>query len=128
MEKMIIMVFPFMVSQLIFLPQSISLIAIVGLTLAGVMEIRQGHIGRIGLAINALLLWQIFFGTWMFLPEWFQWYLNIGTIMMFIAVPAYIFGQSLPKEFYQVSFILYGSLSVILAVIIFAFSGVPIRL
>ncbi|MFZ3077173.1 MAG: hypothetical protein WA139_01845 [Candidatus Aenigmatarchaeota archaeon] len=122
------MVFPFMVSQLIFLPQSISLIAIVGLTLAGVMEIRQGHIGRIGLAINALLLWQIFFGTWMFLPEWFQWYLNIGTIMMFIAVPAYIFGQSLPKEFYQVSFILYGSLSVILAVIIFAFSGVPIRL
>ena len=112
------MAFPFMIGSLVFIPKVISYIALVGLVIAGIAEFRQGHIGRIGIAANAFLLWQIFFPIWSNIPNWFQWYLNVGTILAVIAIPSYLFRFSLPSEFYTFSFICYGSFSVILAILV----------
>jgi len=61
-----------MVEQLVFLPKSISLAALLVLIVAGTAEIRQGHIGRPGIVANGFLLWQIFFSSWNILPYWFS--------------------------------------------------------
>ena len=55
------MTIAFMIGSLIFIPKIISYVALIGLMIAGIAEFRQGHIGRIGIAGNAFLLWQIFF-------------------------------------------------------------------
>jgi len=112
------MAIPFMVGGLVFIPKIISYVALIVLVLAGIAEFRQGHIGRLGIAGNAFLLWQIFYPTFLSLPNWFQWYLNIGTILAIIAIPSYLFKFSLPSEFYTFSFIGYGSFSVILAIVV----------
>ena len=121
------MAFPFMIDSLVFLPPSISMLALLGLLIAGIVEIRHGMwIGRPGITVNALLLWQIFYKSWTFLPEWFQWYLNIGTVVAIVSLGSYLLGESLPKEFYQITFILYGSISIIAVVWMAIFSGIPI--
>jgi len=112
-----------MIGTFIFVPKIISYIGLIGLIIAGIAEFRQGHIGRLGIAANAFLLWQIFFNVFTQLPIWFQWYLNIGTLFAIIAIPSYLFKFSLPKEFYQISFILYGSFSIIIAAIMPFFLG-----
>ena len=112
------MAIPLMLGSLVFVPKVISYIALIILVLAGIAEFRQGHIGRLGIAGNAFLLWQIFFPIFSTLPNWFQWYLNIGTILAIIAVPSYLFKFSLPSEFYTFSFIGYGSFSIILAIVV----------
>ena len=112
------MAIPFMIGGLVFIPKIISYIALAGLIIAGIAEFRQGHIGRLGIAGNAFLLWQIFFPVWATLPNWFQWYLNVGTILAVIAIPSYLFKFSLPTEFYKFAFIAYGSFSIILAIVI----------
>ena len=58
------------------------------------------------------------FPIWTTLPNWFQWYLNIGTILAIIAIPSYLFKFSLPTEFYKFVFFGYGSFSIILALVI----------
>lgn len=112
------MAIPFMIGSLVFIPKIISYMALAGLIIAGIAEFRQGHIGRLGIAGNAFLLWQIFFPVWTTLPHWFQWYLNIGTILAVIAIPSYLFKFSLPTEFYKFAFIGYGSFSIILAIVV----------
>ena len=108
-----------MFEGLVFVPKLISYISLLGLIIAGIAEFRQGHIGRLGIAANAFLLWQIFFSVWGALPIWVQWYLNVGTILAVIAIFSYLFKLSLIKEFYQVAFILYGSFSLIFAIIFY---------
>lgn len=105
-----------MLGSLIFLPKTISYIVLIGLFVAGILEFRQSFIGRVGIFLNSLLLWQIFYNSFYSLPSWFQWYLNIGTIAGIIALVAYIIGQSLPTEFYQICFIAYGSFSILIIV------------
>ena len=105
-----------MIGGLVFIPKILSYLVLIGLVLMGIKEFRQGHIGRLGIATNAFLLWQIFYGDWTNLPNWFQWYLNLGTIFAIIAIPSYLLKVSLPKEFYQIAFIGYGSFSVIIAI------------
>jgi hypothetical protein len=109
-----------MLPSFIVLPKSVSLIVMVVLLVAGIAEYRQGHIGRIAIAGNAFLLWQIFFGVWEKLPNFFQWYLNLGTVVAVIAIISYVTRESLPTEFYQFCYFAYGSFSVLLT-IIFAF-------
>ena len=110
------MAFPLMFGSLIILPKSVSYIVLIGLVVAGILEFRQSFIGRVGIFLNSMLLWQLFYSSFNSLPNWFQWYLNIGTIAGIIALVAYIIGQSLPSEFYQICFIAYGSISVLIAV------------
>lgn len=90
------------------------------LFVAGIAEFRQGHIGRLGIAGNAFLLWQVFFGVWDKLPDYFQWYLNVGTLVAVIALASYVLKERLPTEFYQVCYLAYGSFSVLFT-IVFAF-------
>lgn len=113
-----IVIIPFMTESLVFIPKTISYGALILLFIAGIREFRQGYIGRIGIASNAFLLWQIFYSDWLRLPEWFQWYLNVGSILAIIAIPSYLFRIRLPSEFYQISFLGYSSISIIVAIII----------
>ena len=119
-----------MTEGLIFIPKVISLLAIIGLVLVGIAEFRKGHIGRIAIAGNAFLLWQIFFPSWDILPTWFQWYLNLGTIFAIIAVPSYLlknsFRTSLPTEFYKIAYVLYGSFSILIAIAIAIYLKIPL--
>jgi len=109
---------PLMIDSLVFLPKSISMLAIIVLIFTGIVEFRQGHIGRVGIFANAFLLWQIFYSSWQILPNWFQLYLDVGTAVGIVALLAYLAKEKLPTEFYQISFILYGSFSVILAIFV----------
>jgi len=115
-----------MIGALIFLTQPLSLLALVGLFLLVLMELRQGHIGRIGIALNAFLLWQIFYASWDLLPSWFQWYLNLGTIFASISIISYVIRESLPTEFYKMASIFYGSLSIVLVLFSALFLGIRI--
>lgn len=120
------MLTPLMTGSLVMLPSNISFLALGGLIVAGLMEFRQGHIGRVGIALNAFLLWQIFFSSWGVLPDWFQLYLNAGTIFAAIALVTYTLHFRLPSIFYSISFIGYGSLSLIAAIVIAITVGVPV--
>jgi hypothetical protein len=121
-----------MIGSLILLPKEVSVIGLIALILAGIYEFRHGYIGRIGIAGNAFLLWQIFYNTWSILPNWFQWYLNLGTIFAIISIISYlsIFLPipyiKLPKEFYQIGFYFYGSISIVIAIWGLFFMGIPI--
>ncbi len=95
------------------IPRVVFLLGLIGVFIAGIAEFRQGHIGRIAIFINALLLWQIFYPVWTTLPLLIQGYLNIGSIVGLIAVIAYFPKWSLPTKFYQFCYYLYGSFSII---------------
>ncbi len=104
----------------ISLPKVVFLVGLVGVFVAGLAEFRQGHIGRPAIFINALLLWQIFYSAWNTLPNWFQLYLNTGTVVGLIAIIAYIPEPKikLPTKFYQFCYYAYGSFSIIAVVIL----------
>ena len=116
----------FMLPQLVFIPRNLSLLFIIGLILAGIVEYRQGHIGRVAVAGNVFLQWQIFFGYWTHLPVWFQWYLNLGTVIAVIALLTYFLHRSLPGTFYDLAVFMFGSFAVIVSLVIGAFLGVPL--
>ena len=103
-----------MIEQFIFLPPSISTLALIVLLVAGIAEFRKGHIGRVAIFANSMLLWQFFFDKFIALPGLIQWYLNIGTAIGLIALGAYLIKERLPAEFYDIAFVLYGSISVLI--------------
>ncbi len=54
-----------MPSFLVFsIPAGVSLLFIIGLFIASIAEFRQGHVGRVSIFLNALLLWEIFYNSW----------------------------------------------------------------
>ncbi len=121
------MTIPFFPQILIFnLPKGLFLIGLIGIFVAGIAEFRKGHIGRPAIFVNAIFLWQIFFSIWASLPIWMHWYLNIGSIVGLIALIAYIPKWKLPKEFYQFCFYLYGSLSIIIVIIMAIYLKMPL--
>lgn len=123
------MAIAFFPESLIFnIPKGIFLIGLIGILVAGIVEYRQGHIGRPAIFINSLLLWQIFYSTWAMLPAFFQWYLNVGSVVGVVALIAYIpiTRFKLPKEFYTFSYFLYGSLSIIAVVIGAIYFKIPL--
>lgn len=99
-----------------FLPKPVPILGLILLIFAAIAEARQHYIGRIAIAANAFLLLQIFFSYWNVLPDWFRIYLDVGSIIGVIAILFYLAKESLPTKFYQISFILYGSLSVLAAI------------
>jgi hypothetical protein len=116
---------PLMISDLVFIPNALSVIVLVGLFIVGLKEFRQGYISRIGIFLNAMLLWQIFYSVWNILPPWFQLYMNIGTVIAIIALISYINLIPLPTELYTVCYFAYGSITILILVGLF-FSGIPI--
>ena len=117
---------PLMDGSLVFLPKQVSFLALIILFVAGIAEFRQGYIGRVAIAGNAFLLWQIFFPYWTLLPQWFQGYLDLGSIAGTIAIVSYLARESLPTEFYELSYLLYGSLSILAALGLSYVLGVPL--
>lgn len=123
------MVLAFFPQNLIFsIPKGIFLLGLLGVLVAGIAEFRQGHIGRPAIFINSLLLWQIFFSVWGILPIWMQWYLNVGSIVGLVALVSYIPATrfSLSTEFYKFCYYIYGSLSIILVIIISIYLKIPL--
>ncbi|MEJ2267532.1 MAG: hypothetical protein P8X70_00450 [Nanoarchaeota archaeon] len=108
------------------IPKGIFLIGLIGILIAGIVEFRRGHIGRPGIFINAILLWQIFFSIWNTLPNWLQLYINGGSIVGLVAIIAYIPKWKLPKQFYQICFLLYGSISIIIIIGISIYLKIPL--
>lgn len=107
----------FLPSSLVVLPELVSFGMLALLSLYGLKELRQGHIGRVGLAANVFLLWQLLYPNWEGLPQIAQVYVNAGNVMALIAVPSYVTKISLPSAFYKWSFRLYSSLSVLIALV-----------
>ena len=107
---------PLMLKGLIFMPETVSFLLIVGLMVGGLVEYRQGHVSRPAMVGNAFLLWQIFYGDWNLLPDLLQLYLNIGTIVASAALGSYLLRASLPSEFYVVGYLFYGSVSVLVVI------------
>ena len=107
---------PLMLKEWVFLPKSLSYLAIFCIILAAIVERRQGHISRPAIVANAFFLWQIFYGEWNKLPEWLQWYLNIGTLCALIALASYLLKESLPTEFYQFCYYVYGSITILVLI------------
>jgi hypothetical protein len=87
-------------------------LVIAALAIGALVEFRQGHIARPMIAVNALLLWQLFYADWSSLPTWLQVYLNGGSVVGVIAMASYTTKVSLPNGFYKVAFLVYGSLSI----------------
>lgn len=113
------MTIPFMTGALIFVPQIISFVAMLFLVIYGIREIRRGHIGRIELAANVFLVWQLFFPVWASLPEYFQLYLNVGSVVAIVALVTYFTRTSIPSGFYKFTLVTYGSIAVVAAVVAF---------
>jgi len=55
---------PLMFRSLVFFPHNLSILVLIGLVLSGIVERRQGFIGRPGIALNSFFLWQMFFNYW----------------------------------------------------------------
>jgi len=114
---------PFMLESLIVLPRTIAYIVLLGLFVAGISEFRKGHIGRVGIFLNSIILWQIFYSSFQNLPVWFQWYLNIGTVFGILALVFYLIRRRTTQRFYQVAYYAYGSFSILIVIVLF-FLGV----
>lgn len=110
------------------IPKGIFLVGIVGILVAGIVEFRQGHIGRVAIFLNALLLWQIFFPVWELLPNWWCWYLNVGSIAGVTALISYfpLTRFKLPSEIYTFCFYAYGSLSIIFVIFLSLYLKTPL--
>ena len=49
------------------------------------------------------------------MPELVRWHLNVGSFVAVIALASYLFKQSLPAEFYQFCYYLYGSTTILVS-------------
>jgi hypothetical protein len=103
---------PLMISQLVILPSGFAYLALIAVALPAFQEWRSGHIGRVGIFVNVVMLWQIFYAGWSTFPLPLQVYLNLGTVVAIVAAISYIKLVRLPSIFYSVARILYGSLTV----------------
>lgn len=116
--------FPLMTSSLVFLPPE-TFFLLIPLLFLSIKEFRSGYIGRIGIVVNVFLLWQVFYNQWMFLPGWFQLYLDIGTLVAVVAFMAYIFDRRLPKQFYTGAFVAYGSFTLVIVLANYIYAVLP---
>lgn len=107
---------PLMLKELVVFPKFWSSLAIFALMIGVLVERRQGHISRPAIVGNAFFLWQIFFDSWAQLPEFLQWYLNIGTVVALIALMSYVLRERLPTGFYKFCYYFYGSLSILVVI------------
>lgn len=111
------MVLPLMLSSLVVIPPLISLGALIILLIYGYIEMRKQYIGRVAMTANVFLLWQIFYNNFPQLPWYLQWYLNIGSVLAIIGLITYFSRNRLPTAFYKSTFLLYGSISVLLVIV-----------
>lgn len=107
------------------LPEQLNLFIVAGLIFALIAEIRKRYIGRPGIVANSLLVIEIMGPHWCKLPVIAQLYLYGAVIVCVIAGLAYLTHTKLSTEFYNFCFIVYGSLSVLMIIILMHKSIIP---
>lgn len=121
------MVYPNIFPQyLLFFPNGINLILILGLLFAILVQIRQNYIGRPGIVANSFIVIEIFAPHWDRLPDLGQIYLYGALVFGAIAAISYVFKERLPTKFYKIAFTLYGSLSILMIIWLMTISAIPI--
>lgn len=87
-------------------------LTIVGLTLAGIQQLKQGYIGRIAIAGMAILILQQTYPVWDTLAPVWRYYAIGGVVWGGIGVVTYLTDTSLPTEYYKIAFVVYGAIPV----------------
>lgn len=82
--------------------------------LVAVQQLRQGHIGRVGIASAGVAVFVVAYPRWEMLPEIWRLYTVIGGVFAIIAGVSYLTKTSLPTEFYKTALLLFGGATVIL--------------
>ena len=92
-----------------FIELSLPLQATIGvLGLAAVQQIRQGHIGRVGIASAGAIVFGAAYPFWSGLSGIWKAYAAIAVIFAVIAGISYLTKTSLPTGFYKIALLLYG--------------------
>ena len=82
-------------------------IALLGLIL--VQQVRQGHIGRVGIASAGVLVFGTAYPIWSQLAEVWRLYTAIAVLFAIIAAISYLTKTSISTEFYKIALLLYGA-------------------
>lgn len=94
---------------------SLSLIlqlTLIGLTLVGLEQFRQGHIGRVGTVTLVIILLSFAYPSWSSLETIWRVYTLVGGLIAIIAGTSYITKKSLPTGFYKFVFVFYGAIPI----------------
>jgi len=109
---------PWIPESLVVVPKPVAIGGLIVLGLQGVKQFRQGHIGRVEIVASVFLLSQIVVPNWSVAPTIIQWLTNIGVPVAVIAGLSYLFKESLPTEFYELAYLLFGSLTILVVAFI----------
>jgi hypothetical protein len=98
-----------------FLEASLPFQATIGLlVLIAVQQIRQQHIGRVGIVSAGVLVLSTAYPVWNQLAAIWRIYTVVGVGFAAVAAPSYLTKTSLPSGFYRAALILYGGVTLIL--------------
>lgn len=99
----------------VFLGFEITLQAVVILLiLMAIQQIRQGHIGRVGIASAGVLVFVTAYPIWTELHAVWRGYTAVAVLFALIAGASYLTKTSLKTEFYRIAIVLYGGIPLIL--------------
>ncbi|ELZ79430.1 hypothetical protein C455_07597 [Haloferax larsenii JCM 13917] len=104
-----------------FLQLSVPLQAtILLLGLIAVQQLRQGHIGRVGIASAGVLVFGTAYPIWNQLGGVWRIYTGASVVFAVVAGASYLTKTSLSSEFYKIALLLYGGGPIIM-VFLFGF-------
>lgn len=93
-----------------FLQLSIPLQASIALlVLVGIQQLRQGHIGRVGIASAGVLVFTTAYPIWNQLAGLWRIYTGVAVVFGVIAGFSYLTKTSVSTEFYKIALLLYGA-------------------
>ena len=93
-----------------FLQLSVPLQATIALlVLVAIQQIRQGHIGRVGIASAGVLVFITAYPIWSELARMWQLYTAMAVFFAIIAAVSYLTKTSLSTGFYKLALLLYGA-------------------
>lgn len=98
-----------------FLEQPVVIqLTILGLGLVAIQQIRQGHIGRVGIATAGILVVQQAYPIWGALSTPWRIYALLAALFGTVAAISYLTKTSLTTEFYKAAFLLLGGGTIIM--------------
>lgn len=98
-----------------FLRLSVPLQASVALLgLVAIQQLRQGHIGRVGIASAGVLVFGTAYPIWSQLSTMWRGYTAVAVVFAVIAGVSYLTKTSLTTGFYKIALLLYGAGPVIM--------------
>lgn len=82
--------------------------SVILLVLVAIQQIRQGHIGRVGIASGGVLVFGTAYPIWNQLSSMWRLYTIVAVAFAVIAGVSYLTKTSLSTEFYKIALLLYG--------------------